>query len=114
MRGSASNDVEELYRLRCVDLVPGIGRLVIVRMEAGEEEQHRYLLSGERRVIGGTVSRRIRLLERERARLADLINERIERSPGTESAQIHLAIANPPDHVHVDHRDGILDRQLRI
>jgi len=46
---------EQSNRLRTLDLVPGIARLVIIAMQSREEEKHRHLLGGE----GGVIARSV-------------------------------------------------------
>src|SRR5690349_7678576 len=51
-----SDVAQELGRIGHVDFVPGVAGLVIIAVQAAEEEQHRNLLDGERHVIAAAVT----------------------------------------------------------
>src|SRR3954468_23477604 len=73
--GYCSQDPDRVFR---VDLVPGIAWLVIITVQAREEEKRRYLLCGKRSVIAGSISTELRLIGFEPGMLRCMLHDRFE------------------------------------
>src|SRR5581483_10142090 len=48
---------QQPHRIRAIDLVPGVARLVIIGVQPGEKEQHRHLLRREGSMVARSVAR---------------------------------------------------------
>ena len=98
-----------------VDLVGRVARLVVIGMSAGEEKQHRNVREIEGLLIARAESALGFLERKPRTDLAVRRND--ERLPGgrcSHSDDREFPVAQPPDHVHVEHRDGGADRNEGI
>jgi hypothetical protein len=65
-----------------VDLFPGVGGLVVIAVQSGEEEQDRDLLGGERSMVAGAVAGGFGQIEFEAFRLGELLQQVREAGAG--------------------------------
>src|SRR6266851_10450531 len=82
-------------------------------MQAREKEEHRNFLSDKR----GVIARRVAAggIFNMKRRFAFLfIEETFERSSRSRPANENFFVFDPADHVHVDHGDGLVERQRRL
>ena len=86
-----------------VDFVPGIAWLVIVAVQAAEEKQCGYLPGSKRGVIAGPISTDIGLVGFKTGVRSGLLHNSLECRTGGNAADVQLVIAQPPDHIHIDH-----------
>jgi len=62
-------------------------------------------------VVTGAVAALFGQVEGEFVLRLDFLDERFQGGAGSGAADEHLAVADAADHVHVDHGDGLVDRE---
>ena len=92
-----------------IDFVPGVRGLVIVRMQAGEEEQDGNALGNK----GGVIARGVAALRHFKfeGRVAvGLVEEFLQGGSRADTADINFVVLDAADHVHVEHGHGVVQR----
>src|ERR1700722_7361429 len=111
MAGDVGDQIQQPDRVRGVDLVPGVARLVIVGVEAGEKDQHRYLSGGERGVVARPVAGLFGEIGVKVMLRGQLFEQCPESTAGTDAAHVNLAVPNAADHIHIDHGHVVFEGQ---
>src|SRR6267143_2016041 len=112
-QGDVGDQIEQMSGPGGVDFIPGVGGLVIVAVQAGEEEKDGNPLGCEGSVIaGGVAAGRVFVLERSVG--FGLIEDGLEGRARAEAADVDLVVLDSADHVHVEHGHGFVERKSGI
>ena len=95
------------------NLLPGIGRFVVVGVQTGKEKQDRNALTDERRVVARAVTG-LRRIDPEAVILTRGFEQRPERRASPDAPYVYPGLPYSPDHVHVDHSDRFVERECRV
>ncbi len=109
LRNDAGDEVEQPRRIGGIDLVPGVGGLVIIGMQSGEKEEHGNFAGHERSVVAGRVAAGGIVEVKRRIFLAGG-EEGLKGRAGADAADIDLVVLDAADHVHIEHGDGLVER----
>ena len=113
LQGDLRDHIQQACGIGGVDLVPGIGRPVIVGMQAREKEQDGNFSGDEGDVVAGGVAAD-GVLEIEIGVFLEAADEGLERRAGADAADVDRVLADAADHVHIQHGDVLAERSRRF
>src|SRR5712692_9418265 len=107
-QGHVGDQIKQVRGRISVDFFPGVRRLVVVAVETREKEKHGNAFGNERSVIaGGVATGGVFVLEGGVG--FGLVKDGLKSGAGAEAADVNIAVFDAADHVHVEHRDGLVE-----